>query len=168
MHLISSFFSDFDRPTLAEDGGEQGEGLREGGMEGGTNLIVVTDEGNAIERGGQVDGWKDVRTDRQRDGWIRHKLPPQIKTWRSGPNTFSERRAEQREKDKDAISCRDRSAAHRSRRIWITRSEEELARATREKWVKLGASGCWGVKNNRRGSTAKKREKDMKGGKKAQ
>lgn len=53
---------------LAEDwgggwrrGGGQGEGLREGGRKGrdgggGTNLIVVTDEGNPIERGAQVDG----------------------------------------------------------------------------------------------------------------
>lgn len=100
------------------------------------------------------------------DGWIWHKLPPQIKTWRRGPNTFSERRAEQREKDKDAISSYDSSAAHTSPRIWITQSEEELDRAAREKWVKLGASGCWvggggggGVENNRRGSSEKKERK---------
>lgn len=37
------------------EGGKARKG-RDGGGGGGTNLIVVTDEGNPIERGAQVDG----------------------------------------------------------------------------------------------------------------
>lgn len=91
----------------------------------------------------EVPRWTDRRMYGRTNGWIWHELPPQIKTWRSGPNTFSERRTEQREKDKDAASSNDSSAAHRCREVWITGSEEELAGAAEEKWVKLGATGFW-------------------------